>query len=78
MFDSAVTADASAVPAFPARVLVQGTYAKALLEENGGEPTPQYQTAYAEYIRMRSEALNRFNADTGTDIYFTPTGSRYA
>jgi len=78
MFDATVTADASAVPAFPARVLVQGTYAKALLEENGGEPTPQYQTAYAEYIRMRSESLNRFNADTGTDMYLTPTGSRYA
>lgn len=75
---TAVTADASAIPAFPARMLIQGTYAKALLEENGGEPSPQYQTAYSEYLRMRQEALNRFNADVGTDTYVTPTGSRYA
>ena len=72
------TTDVSAVPAFPSRVLTQGLYAKALLEENGGEPSPQYQTAYAEYIRMRAEALNRFTTDTGTDVYLTPTGSRYA
>lgn len=78
MFYASVTADATAIPAFPARVLVQGLYAKALLEENGGEPSPQYQTAYAEYIRVRTESLNRYNADTGTDTYFTPTGSRYA
>lgn len=73
-----VSADTSATPAFPSRVLTQGLYAKALLEENGGEPTPQYQTAYAEYVRMRQEALNRLTYDTGTDLYVTPTGSRYA
>lgn len=72
------TADVSAVPAFPSRMLIQGLYAKALLEENGGEPSPQYQAAYVEYIRMRKEALNRFNADTGTDMYITPNASRYA
>jgi hypothetical protein len=71
------TSDTSAVPAFPSRVLVQGVYAKALLEENGGERNSQYDVAYAEYTRMRIEALNRFNADTGTDIYVVPTGSRY-
>lgn len=75
---TAVTADTSAIPAFPARMLVQGTYAKALLEENGGEPNPQYQMAYQEYLRMRQEALNRFTSDVGTDVYVTPTGSRYA
>lgn len=73
-----VTTDVSAVPAFPARVLIQGTYAKALLEENGGEPSPQYQTAYVEYVRMRKEAINRFTYDTGTDVYVTPNASRYA
>lgn len=72
------TADVSAVPAFPSRVLVQGLYAKTLLEENGGEPTQEYRAAYGEYLNMRTEALNRFTADTGTDVYFTPTGSRYA
>lgn len=75
---AAVTANNSAIPAFPGRLLIQGVYAKALLQENGGEQTQEYQTAYAEYIRMRQEALNRFNADTGTDTYITPTGSRYA
>ncbi len=68
------TADSSTTPAFSSRVLVQGLYAKALLEENGGVQTPQYQTAYAEYLRMRKETLNRLTADTGTDIYFVPTG----
>ena len=72
------TSDASAIPAFPAKMLVQGTYAKALLEESGGEQTPQYAVAYQEYLRMRQEALNRYTSDTGTDVYFTPTGSRYA
>ncbi len=73
-----LTTDVSAVPAFPARMLIAGVYAKALLEESGGEPTQQYQTAYAEYLRMRQEALNRFTSDTGGDMYVTPTGSRYA
>lgn len=66
------TADINTIPDLPGQLLVQGLYAKALLEENGGEPTPQYQVAYNEYERMRSEALNRFNADTGTDMYFVP------
>ena len=72
------TSDAALIPAFPSRVLVQGLYAKALLEENGGEPTQEYRAAYGEYVNMRTEALNRFTADTGTDVYFVPTGSRYA
>lgn len=73
----ALTANNSAVPAFSGRMIVQGVYAKALLQENGGEPSNEYQIAYTEYLRMRQEALNRFNADTGTDIYLVPTGSRY-
>lgn len=74
---TAVTADASAMPAFPARVLVAGLYAKSLLEENGGESTRQFQAAYVEYTKMKKEALNRFTSDTGTDLYFIPTGGRY-
>lgn len=72
-----VTADTTATPAFPSRMLVQGVYAKALLEENGGEPTNEYQVAFAEYIRMRRESLNRFTSDTGTDTFIVPTGHRY-
>jgi hypothetical protein len=72
------TADVNAIPAFPARMLVQGVYAKALLEESSGEESPQFVLAYQEYVRMRSEALNRLTTDTGTDMYITPTGGRYA
>lgn len=69
---------AAVIPAFPSRVLVQGLYAKAILEESGGERTSEFVAAYREYERMRSEAQNRFNSDTGgSAIYFTPTG-RYS
>ncbi len=75
---TAVTADTSVIPAFPSRMLVQGLYAKALLEENGGEPTQEYTVAYAEYQRMRKEAGNRLTYDTGSEaIYLVPTGGRY-
>lgn len=71
MFDTGATA-AAAIPAFPARMLIQGLYAKSLLEEAGGEQTTQFQTAYSEYLQMRKEALNRFTVDTGTSILFVP------
>ena len=71
------TSDGGVTPSFPAKMLELGLYAKALLEENGGDPTPQYEMSYNEYARARSEALNRFNADTGTDMYITPVGTRY-
>jgi len=69
-----VSADTSATVLLPSRMLVQGTYAKTLLEESGQEATPHYQVAYQEYIRMRREALNRLTTDTGTDVQFTPGG----
>ena len=68
------TADVSVVPAFPSRMLVQGVYAKALLEENGQEPTRQFQLAYQEYIRMRTEANNRLTSDTGDTFQVVPVG----
>lgn len=71
------TSDGGVSPSFPAKMLEQGLYAKALLEENGGDPVPQYEMAYNEYLRMRAEALNRYNADTGTDLYLVPTGGRF-
>ena len=77
LYDTSATA-ASTTIEFPSRVVVQGLYAKALLEEAGGEPTQQSERARQRYIEMRNEALNRFTADTGTDVFFTPTGSRYA
>jgi|TARA_R110002020_G_scaffold84472_1_gene209223 hypothetical protein len=72
------TADSTAITAFPANLLFQGLYAKAMLEQNGGEETGEYRTEYASYLNLRQEALNRFNSDTGTDVYFSPTGARYA
>src|SRR3990167_5138281 len=68
------TADASVTPPFSSRLLVQGVYAKALLDENGGAPTPQYQVAQTEFNRMLREEWNRTGADTGTDIYIVPGG----
>ena len=63
---AATPVDATAQPRLPANVLIAGTYAKALLEENGGEPTREFQMAYQEYTKQREEARNRFTADTGT------------
>lgn len=61
---------------FPGNLLVQGLYAKALLDEGGGEPSPQWQTAYAEYGRMTREAQNRFVADTEDVVRINPGGRR--
>jgi len=66
------TAHSSALPVFPGNLLVRGVYAKALLEENGGNPSPEYVEAQRLYLTTRSESLNRFNADTGTDVYLMP------
>mgnify|MGYP001617570519 CR=1 FL=1 len=62
-----VTADSTAayIPVFPGPLLVQGLYAKALLDENDGVPTPEYTGAYQEFQRMLSEVYNRLGADTG-------------
>lgn len=66
------TTDASQVVVLPANLVVQSVYAKALLHENGGNPSNEFQTAYTEALRMRREALNRFNSDTSTDVRFVP------
>ena len=76
LLDATVTADATARPVFPANLLIKGLYAKALLEENGNEPTPEWQRVSAEFDRMLREAHNRFNADTGTDIFIVPSNGR--
>jgi hypothetical protein len=71
---SATSVDSSATPAFPSRMLVQGTFAKVLLEESGQEETPQFRNAEARYLNMRKEALNRLIFDTTQDMQITPTG----
>jgi len=70
------TSDASLVIPFPSRVIVQGCYARYLLNESGGSPTDKYTAAQSDYLSMRKEALNRFMGDTGYEIRFTPS-SRY-
>lgn len=66
------TADTATTPVLPANVLIQGLYAKALLEENGGTPSREYQMAYQEYGRMLSEAQRRFTTDTENEVRFVP------
>ena len=75
IYDADTTTDSVITPPLPSRMLVQGVYAKALLEEAGQEPTRQSQKAEGDYIRMRREAHNRWTADTGTDLYVNPMGT---
>lgn len=70
--EALTTAATATTVQFPAELVFKGVYAKALLEENGGEPTAEYQAAYTEYIRARKETLNRLRADTGSDIQIMP------
>lgn len=67
------TADSSTVIPFPARIVVMGTLARAILNESGGSPDPKYTAIQQEYLTARKEALNRFNGDTGWDVSFTPS-----
>ena len=67
---SAVTADSTAVPLFPAKVLIHGVYVKAMLEESGQQRTAEVQSAEQDYKRARQEALNRMQADTAKDVTF--------
>lgn len=67
------TSDASVVIPFPARIVVLGTLARAILNESGGAPTDRYTASVQEYLTARKEALNRFNGDTGYNVAFTPS-----
>lgn len=66
------TSDGATVPLYPANLLIQGLYAAALLEENGGEPTRQFDTAFRIFERMARESQRRFTSDTEDSIQFTP------
>lgn len=58
---------------FPANLVIQGLYSKALTEEAGGTVTKESLAAEYEFRELMQESLNRFNADTGTDIRITPS-----
>ena len=66
------TSDTSTVIPLPSNLVVMGLYAKALLSESGGNPTREFQAAYTEYLKLKRESNNRFNADVGLDTYFRP------
>lgn len=70
------TSDAATVPVFPANVLWKGLHAYALLEENGGEPTREYQVALALYEKAKQQDLNRFTVDYGPTVQFLPDRRR--
>lgn len=70
------TSDSAVVLDLPANLMIAGLHAKVLLEENGGEPTRQWEAAYKNYLSLRGQALNRWNSDTGTDVYFRPMMGR--
>lgn len=67
------TSDTNTIIPFPARIVVMGVLARALLNESGGSPTDHYQQTQQEYLTARKEALNRFNGDTGWNTSFTPS-----
>lgn len=76
LYSYSVTADSSAVPFFPSRVLVAGLVAAKSLEESGGVPTQQYIVYKKNFDDMLREAYNRFNADSGSNTQFKPTFGR--
>lgn len=67
------TADTNTIIPYPARIVVLGTYARAILNESGGAPDQKYSSIQQEYLTARKEALNRFNGDTGWNTSFTPS-----
>jgi hypothetical protein len=70
------TADGAVVPPFPASVLWRGLHAYALLEENGGEPTREYELAFSLYEKAKRQDLNRFTTDPGPTVQFMPDRRR--
>lgn len=67
------TTDTNTIIPFPARIVVMGTIARAILNESGGAPDQKYTSIQQEYLTARKEALNRFNSNTGWDVSFTPS-----
>jgi hypothetical protein len=66
------TSDDAVVIPFPARVVVLGVLAKAVLNESEGAITDRYTKTYQDYLLARKEALNRFNGDSGWSVSFRP------
>lgn len=65
---SYVSGDGALTPPFSRSLLVQGLYARALLDENDGVKTTHYDANYLLYRNQLKEEHNRHGADTGGDI----------
>lgn len=70
------TAQVTAIPPFPGKLMVQGLLCKIILDESDGEPTARYQAEKQIYDDMLHESYNRYNGDTGSTIFFTPARGR--
>lgn len=57
---------------FPARVVVAGLHALAILDESGGAETQQYRAAQVRYLALRNNSLARQTAKTGEFTRFQP------
>lgn len=70
------TAQVTAVPPFPGKLVVQGLLCKTILDESDGEPTSRYQQEKSVYDEMLYESYNRYNGDSGSTIFFRPSRGR--
>lgn len=70
------TTDGAVIIPFPARIVVLGTLARAILNESEGAPTDRYTQTYQDYLVARKEALNRFKGDSGWQVAFVPSNMR--
>lgn len=61
---------------FPGNLVILGTYARMLEEENGGTQTDESKKTWLEFRDQIKESLNRFNGDTGTDYHFQPVSQQ--
>lgn len=70
------TAQVSAIPPFPGKLMVQGLLTKTVLDESDGEPTARYESVKKVYDDMLYESYNRYNGDSGSTIFFRPARGR--
>lgn len=70
------SSDASKIPPWSSRLMIEGLWASMLLDENGMVPTPQYQAAFTVFTNRLSEEYRRWSTDTGQDIYLVPARGR--
>jgi len=67
------SSDANTYIPFPARMIISGVLAYALLDESRGTNNVDFLTQFkAIYTPMMEEAYNRLNGDSGTDTQFVP------